>query len=248
MQLGQLPTAPPLGHFRSGPSPVWPKSPAIGRNEDGSGGATGRSRSRIRDIINNNEMKQGFDTSNNNRNIGRGYIGGERKIEGRVVMAVKPNGSETTAMIRNIPNQYTREMLIKFLDEFCRIENQRLRPNHNRQPLAYDFLYLPIDFVSGANKGYAFVNFTHAIAVWKLHLACSNQPWSHCKSPKICKINYASIQGKERLEEHFGRSRFICNHDDYLPVCFSPPRDGSGASVAETTIGTRISSSSHPKN
>ncbi|XP_021738420.1 protein MEI2-like 7 [Chenopodium quinoa] len=140
-QLGQLPTAPPLAHFRSGPSPAWPKSPAI--NGSGCVRGSGRSRSRRRDVININERKQGFDfdtsTSNN--------FGGERKKEERVVMAVKPNGTETTAMIRNIPNQYTREMLIKFLDDFCRIENQRLRPTDNRQPLAFDFLYLPIDFV-----------------------------------------------------------------------------------------------------
>ncbi|CAO2813425.1 unnamed protein product [Amaranthus hypochondriacus] len=132
-------------------------------------------------------------------------------------------------------------MLIKFLDEFCRVENQRVAPNDARQPLAaYDFLYLPMDFKRDANKGYAFVNFTRPIALWKLHLACSNQRWDHCKSPKICFINYASIQGKEKLVEHFGKSRFLCKYKEYLPACFNPPRDGSGVSVSITSIGELI--------
>ncbi|XP_056683247.1 protein terminal ear1-like [Spinacia oleracea] len=229
---------------------VWrPKSRAASRLKGGGVAVRGRSTSRRRVEFSNKERKQGFEYNNNNNNNNDfsklGRISGEKMREKAVIIPVKPNGTETTAMIRNIPNQYTREMLIKFLDEFCRLENQKLEPNDKRQPFAaYNFIYLPIDFVRRANKGYAFVNFTNPVAVWKLHLAYSNQTWDHFKSTKICRINCATIQGKESLLNHFGKSIFVCNHEDYLPVCFSPPRDGSGASVEETTIGKHISSSS----
>lgn len=53
-------------------------------------------------------------------------------------------------------------------------------------------------------------------------------------------------QGKKALVEHFGHTAFACESDDYLPVCFSPPRDGSKVEeylAAESSIkvvGKRI--------
>jgi len=51
----------------------------------------------------------------------------------------------TTLMLRNLPNDYSRSMLLSLLDE---------------EGFAgkYDFVYLPIDFASGAGVGYAFIN------------------------------------------------------------------------------------------
>lgn len=34
------------------------------------------------------------------------------------------------------------------------------------------------------------------------------------------------LQGLESLKEHFKNSKFPCEMDHYLPVVFSPPRDG----------------------
>merc|ERR1719362_1494224 len=51
----------------------------------------------------------------------------------------------TTVMLRNIPNKYTRDMLIK-----------RLNMSFEGQ---FDFLYLPIDFRNKCNVGYCFINF-----------------------------------------------------------------------------------------
>jgi len=52
----------------------------------------------------------------------------------------------TTVMLRNLPNDYTRDMLLELLDSagFCGL---------------YDFVYLPVDFKRWAGFGYAFVNF-----------------------------------------------------------------------------------------
>merc|ERR1719491_988122 len=52
----------------------------------------------------------------------------------------------TTVMIRNMPNNYTRDMLLELVDEMGFAGT-------------YDFAYLPIDFQSQAGLGYAFVNF-----------------------------------------------------------------------------------------
>merc|ERR1712048_904266 len=60
----------------------------------------------------------------------------------------EPQGAKprTTAMLRNIPNSYTRAMLTELLDS----EGFSGR---------YDFLYLPIDSNTGAGLGFAYVNF-----------------------------------------------------------------------------------------
>jgi len=55
--------------------------------------------------------------------------------------------AETTIMMRNIPNSYTREKLLLLLD------------GHGFA-CHYDLVYLPIDFTSRSGLGYAFINFT----------------------------------------------------------------------------------------
>lgn len=52
----------------------------------------------------------------------------------------------TTVMFKNIPNDYNRSMVMELLDQ----AGFKTR---------YDFLYLPMDFRSRCNFGYAFINF-----------------------------------------------------------------------------------------
>ncbi|XP_074380053.1 protein terminal ear1-like [Apium graveolens] len=148
----------------------------------------------------------------------------------------------TTVMIRNIPNKLTRDELLTLLDKHCMLMNEAACKNGGDQnESAFDFVYLPIDFKNEVNKGYAFVNFTNAKAVEKFHNVFHNKAWDGLKTPKICEIVCARIQGKEALVKHFGGTIFICSYDHYLPVCFSPPRNGSGNAVEQLIVGKRTS-------
>lgn len=64
------------------------------------------------------------------------------------------NDNRTTLMIKNIPNKYTQEGLLKMLNQ--------------KNEGEFDFFYLPIDFTvihtqsyyqNKCNVGYAFINF-----------------------------------------------------------------------------------------
>jgi len=57
-------------------------------------------------------------------------------------------GQRTTVMLKNMPNNQSRRMLLELLD----------REGFAAQ---YDFVYLPMDFKTKACLGYAFVNFLH---------------------------------------------------------------------------------------
>ncbi|KAL6213673.1 hypothetical protein ACLB2K_013119 [Fragaria x ananassa] len=155
------------------------------------------------------------------------------------VLPVKKNGDGTTVMIKNIPNKYSRDLLIAFLDRHCAKENQKSdgEKSESESESAFDFLYLPIDFWTGMNKGYAFVNFTNSKAVWKFYLAAHCKTWDSFHSNKIREIAYARIQGKKDLIQHFETMGFPCESENVLPVCFSPPWNGSEKVVKRRNVG-----------
>ena len=102
-------------------------------------------------------------------------------------------------MIRNIPNKYTKEQMLitlnkKFKDQF-------------------DFFYLPVDFFNDCNVGYAFINFVSVKYIEGFYKAFNDQKWARFNSEKICKINYARIQGKVECEKHFRDSCMVRQRD-----------------------------------
>ena len=102
---------------------------------------------------------------------------------------------KTTLMIRNIPNKYTKELMLETIDEEF----------HD----AYDFFYLPIDFKNNCNVGYAFINFKELQYIKPFFEKFNMKKWAHFKSEKICEIKYARIQGKTECEEHFKDSSLM---------------------------------------
>ncbi|KAG8058149.1 hypothetical protein GUJ93_ZPchr0002g25663 [Zizania palustris] len=158
--------------------------------------------------------------------------------------------SETTVMVRNIPNKLTRLDMVRLLDDHCARANRR-RLRGSEALAEYDLVYVRMDFRMcnehrTSNKGYAFVNFTTAEAARELQLALHGCRWKRraFDSGKVIDIRAARIQGKEALVRHFARTTYFeCGTDEYLPAVFSPPRDGSPSPAdgeAVKTVGFRI--------
>ncbi|XP_077229011.1 protein terminal ear1 homolog [Tasmannia lanceolata] len=132
----------------------------------------------------------------------------------------------TTVMIKNIPNKYSQKLLLNMLDNHCLHGNEQITEGEDEPLSSYDFVYLPIDFNNKCNVGYGFVNLTSPKAAWRLYKSFHMQPWEAFNSRKICEVTYARLQGLDALKEHFKKSKFVCETDEYLPVVFTPPRDG----------------------
>ncbi|KAL1565823.1 protein terminal ear1-like [Salvia divinorum] len=169
------------------------------------------------------------------------------------IVPLKRDEESTTVMIKNIPYDCRRKELISMLDSFCLLENQNARNETQEAPVAYayDFLYLPVDFRTKKSRGFAFVNFTTSKAAWKFHVSIHLTNWGFHHRPnwqKKIEIVCAKIQGKEDLVRHFSESVFECETDEYLPVCFSPGRDGFVQSVELTVIGRRMPAGEGPSN
>ncbi|XP_024989330.1 uncharacterized protein LOC112523890 [Cynara cardunculus var. scolymus] len=135
----------------------------------------------------------------------------------------------TSVMIKNIPNKYTRKLLIQTLDNHCKVENEKIKNDETKNLVsAYDFLYLPIDFNHRVNAGFAFVNFTNPNAAVRFRDAFHGKSWNLFDSPKIAEISGARIQGREALVNNCKIMDFTYGSEEDMPVCFDPARDGSG--------------------
>ncbi|KVH89319.1 Nucleotide-binding, alpha-beta plait [Cynara cardunculus var. scolymus] len=165
----------------------------------------------------------------------------------REIMPLNPDENSTSVMIRNIPNNYTRELLVEFLENHCKHENENEK---NTIRSSFDFLYLPVDFKyyyiyiidNGSmcrhrlNAGYAFVNFTSSDAAWRFHKSIKGKHWDLFESKKIADVTRAKIQGKEALVKNFERMQLRSPSWDYLPVWFDPPRDGCSPSSSSSSM------------
>jgi len=149
-----------------------------------------------------------------------------------------PEAERTTVMLRNLPNNYTRRMLVELLDS---------------EGFAgkYDFLYLPIDFKSRACLGYAFINLLSPVVVplfWKTFHGYSR--WI-LPSKKISSVSWSGPhQGFEAHVSRYRNSPVMHDSvpDEYKPVifcngtrmCFPPPTKSPRAPRARnqpTTTG-----------
>jgi len=135
-----------------------------------------------------------------------------------------PSGGDqrTTVMMRNLPTTLCRAKLIDLL---------------NSQGLSgqYDLVYLPMDFVSACNFGYAFVNCTshqQALNLWQVFNGFTSWPSSGCR--KVCAVCWGSVQGLRANVARY-HSNIMCREDvpdDYKPIIF---QDGQQAPLARDT-------------
>ncbi|MED6223063.1 hypothetical protein PIB30_070358 [Stylosanthes scabra] len=151
----------------------------------------------------------------------------------------------TTVMIKNIPNKYSQKLLLNMLDNHCIHCNEQIGEDEDQPLSSYDFVYLPIDFNNKCNVGYGFVNMTTPEATLRLYKAFHLQHWEVFNSRKICEVTYARVQGLEALKEHFKNSKFPCEMEHYLPVVFSPPRDGKSLTEPLPIAGNKNNHHNH---
>lgn len=126
-------------------------------------------------------------------------------------------GNQTTVMLRNIPNNYNREMVLELL------EAEGFKG-------CYDFVYLPMDFHRMAGLGYAFVNLvsTEEANRVKQHFEDFSR-WT-LASQKICKVSWGEpLQGLEAHIERYRNSPVM--HED-VPDKYKPVLYDKGERVA----------------
>jgi len=111
----------------------------------------------------------------------------------------------TTVMMRNLPNNYSRAMLLELMDD----------EGFNG---AYDFIYLPIDFSSTASFGYAFINFVSPPEAERFREHFQNfSKWS-VTSEKVCDVTWSNVH--QGLAAHIDRYRSSpVMHDDMPDEC-----------------------------
>lgn len=106
----------------------------------------------------------------------------------------KPRDTRTTVMLRNLPNNYTRLMVVNLL-------------NQEGFKGKFDFLYLPIDFRSKAGLGYAFVNLcdpSYVQQFWKTFDGFTK--WV-LPSSKVCQVSWSGPhQGQAAHVERYRSS------------------------------------------
>jgi len=113
----------------------------------------------------------------------------------------------TTVMFRNLPNDYSQQMLLALLD------------SEGFEGL-YDFLYVPFDFKRHAGLGYAFINMVSPDAARKIKSELQGfKKWS-IPSKKILEVCYSKpLQGLTANIERYRNSPVM--HPD-VPEEFKP--------------------------
>lgn len=126
------------------------------------------------------------------------------------VQLQRPAVEKTTVMMRNVPNNYTRDMLLAMLvgEGFF---------SH------YDFIYLPMDFDRHANLGYAFVNLESeatAQEFWQVFNGFCR--WA-LPTAKVCEVTWSGPhQGRQAHIDRYKNSpvMHISVPDEFKPIIF----------------------------
>lgn len=139
----------------------------------------------------------------------------KREEEERANSTPPPEWETTlTVMLRNLPNKYTQQML---LDEISTPEFKD----------KFDFFYLPIDRETGANKGYAFVNFIEPCYAWAFRQAYEGQKLTRFNSGKQVSVTPAALQGFEANHAHYSTARVSRADPSARPIFLREPNQAT---------------------
>merc|ERR1712232_658153 len=129
----------------------------------------------------------------------------DRKIEDR---------RRTTAMMRNIPSTYTRANLLELLDQQGFLGS-------------YDLLYLPVDFQTELNHGYAFINFTSTEHFERFSEHFTGFSAWMVPSDRVCEVSWSdAAQGIDENVQHYRDSPMMHESvdDRFKPAIFENGR------------------------
>ena len=147
----------------------------------------------------NNDSEQNTNINNENNN---NLINIENIILGK--------DKRTTLMIKNIPNKYTLNVIIKEIN--INFKNK------------YDLFYLPIDYANKCNLGFAFINFVNSFYIIEFYNLYIGKKWKYFNSEKKCDLLYAKIQGKRDLIKHFEKGKILSlDSEDKKPLILPTP-------------------------
>lgn len=123
-----------------------------------------------------------------------------------------PKGWEQTytVMMRNLPNKYTQQMLL------AEINLAGFRD-------AFDFLYLPVDPETNANKGYAFINFVDPDWAWAFKDTFEGKKMERFNSHKFVSVVPAALQGFEANHAHYSTARVSRGDPNTRPLFLREP-------------------------
>jgi len=127
--------------------------------------------------------------------------------------AFVPKGGDqrTTVMMRNLPTALSRAKLIDLLEEKG-FEGQ------------FDLLYLPMDFKTKCNFGFAFVNLTtYENALRFSHVFHNFASWPSSGCRKVCAVCWGEVQGLHANVVSYQNSAVMRKQDvpdDYKPAMF----------------------------
>lgn len=116
----------------------------------------------------------------------------------------------STVMVQNLANKITQQML---RDEIHAAGYVCL----------YDFLYLPIDADTGANKGYAFVNFIGPEMAWAFKVAFEGRKVGPFNSHKRVAVVPATLQGFDMNYAHYANARVNRGDPETRPLFLRAP-------------------------
>jgi len=129
---------------------------------------------------------------------------------------IVPEKKPTTLMMRNIPNNYTRDMLVDLL-------------NCEGFWGAYDLVYLPMDFQTEVGLGYAFINLrSFEVAVQLQEHFQGFTSWV-VQSEKVCQISWSDTH--QGLRAHVGRYINSPVMHESVPDRFKPALYDQGVRV-----------------
>mmetsp|Transcript_123450 Transcript_123450/g.343894 ORF Transcript_123450/g.343894 Transcript_123450/m.343894 type:complete len:384 (+) Transcript_123450:49-1200(+) len=143
-----------------------------------------------------------------------GIVRGRERASSCQRRSMSPPPAETprtTLMLRNVPNDYTRGMLLQLLDA-------------SGFAGRFDFVYIPMDFAKMAGLGYAFVNMVSAADAERAHMVLEGfRQWS-VPSSKVCHVGWSdACQGLEANIQRFRNSPIMHSRvpDDCKPAVFA---------------------------